>query len=667
MTGMNCCDSNHGAATIAGSKLSWGSQTKRARPMRAGGDATMKRQGACLSQSADGTAGFTVAEFVAAAAILFIILVGVLGAVEYAGASTRMAAMRQSAINVATAQIEKGRNLPWDDIGVTYSNGYAGNPPGTIPANTTVTTSLGTFTIDTDVWWAKDQVTTGVWRAAYKKMRVTVSWTAPTPGRLAVETAIFGQGDSGNTGDVQIIAVEADNPSKVVPGVSIIIDPASGTTSVAKTDSDGVAFFSGVPLGTAAITGSSETWLVDTTGLNAVTISAGYQNLGFVKCQKACTAVVHVRSDSTENLAGATVRLKDKDRPTLAAKTAVTDADGNATFGGLWVSLGAGYETTATYGSQTSPVGTFSLSTSGQILNPAATLTVAEPPSITVSKVVASTTTTITGRSWRVRIKNPSGTQMLDTTTTQDTVTQAITATGTYTVIVTDVSGFSDNAGFPFWASASGAGQLCQVPMAPYFLVRTMGVRSGYADVPIANGQVTVTKVGGGPVIKTVAGANPPGITDVNGEIGFSILTEGDYGVAGVVNGITYNGAQTHVVPATPSATPYDLDITLGHLIVRVKSKTTSGWSRYVGLYDTAGRLVATGQATKADPDVDLWVPGGAYTAVICGASANTLPMPSTLPADSPTRYGSHAIPTPVPTDGGTVYAPSSSTTWAEP
>jgi Tfp pilus assembly protein PilV len=625
----------------------------------------MKRQGASLSQQA---AGFTVAEFVAAAAILFIILVGVLGAVEYAGASTRMAAMRQSAINVATAQVEKNRNLPWDDIGVTYSNGYAGNPPGTIPANTTVTTSLGTFAVDTEVWWAKDQVTAGVWRAAYKKMRVTVSWADPTPGRLAVETAVFGQGETGNAGDVQIIAVEADDPSKVVPGVSIVIDPSgAGATSLAKTDSDGVAFFSGVPLGGASITGTSPSWLVDTTGLESVTIVSGYQNLGFVKCQKGCTAVVHVRSDGVENLAGATVTLKDKDRPTAPVKTAVTDADGNATFSPLWVSLGAGYEVTATYGSQASPAGTFSLSTSGQVLNPAAILTVADPPSITVSKVVASTTTTITGRSWRVQIKNPSGTQILDTTTTNDSVTKAITVGGTYTIIVTGVSGFLDNAAFAFTASASGAGQVCQVPMTPYFLVRTLGVRSGYADVPIPNGQVTVTKVGGGPVIKTVAGANPPGITDVDGEIGFSILTDGDYNVVGVVNGITYNGAQTTIVAASPPTTPYDLDITLGHLIVRVKSKTSSGWKRYVGLYDSDGDLVATGQATKADPDVDFWVPGGNYTAVICGANANTLPMPSTIPADSPTRYGSHAIPKPVPTNGGTVYAPSSYTTWAEP
>ena len=47
--------------------------------------------------------GFTVAEFLAAASILLIVLVGVLGAVQFAGASTRQASSRQAAIDVATA------------------------------------------------------------------------------------------------------------------------------------------------------------------------------------------------------------------------------------------------------------------------------------------------------------------------------------------------------------------------------------------------------------------------------------------------------------------------------------------------------------------------------------------------------------------------------------
>jgi hypothetical protein len=623
----------------------------------------MKREGASLSHSAAGTAGFTVAELVAASAILFVILVGVLGAVEYAGAATRMAAVRQTAINVATAQIEKNRNIPWDDLGVTYSSGLTGNPPGVIPASTTVTTAQGVLNVDTEIWWARDEVTAGEYRAAYKRMRVTVSWTYPTAGRLAVETAVFGQGETGNLGDVQVKAVEADNPTKVVPGVTIDIDPVAasdGATSRAKTDADGIAYFSGIKTVNVSVLGTSTAWLIDTAGIpNPTKINAGYQNLGIVYCQKACTAVIHVRSDSVANLQGALVTLTDKDRS--LTYQAYSDADGNALFEGLWMSKGTGYEAVATFESKVSPVGTFSLTSSGQVYS-GLTLTVADPPSITIHKVVAGTDTTITGRPWTVKLKNPSGVTVLSVTTTNDSVTQQIFVGGTYTAVVTDVSGFLDNnsPGFAFAASASGANQPCAVPMTPYFLVR---VRGGGVGLPRA--AVTVTKVGGGPVIKTITGANPPGITDADGEIGFSIVTDGDYDVAAVLNGITYSGPQTHIVAVSPPTTPYDINVTLGHLIVRVKSKTGS-WTRNVGLYDTSNKLVTTAYATRADPNVDFDVPGGVYTVVICGSYTSYLPPD--LPTASTGYYGLHVLGAPgVPTDGGTLTVPSASTQWTEP
>lgn len=623
----------------------------------------MKRQGASLSHSAAGSAGFTVAELVAASAILFVILVGVLGAVEYAGASTRMAAMRQTGINVATAQIEKNRNMPWDEIGVTYSTGLTGNPPGIIPANTTVDTSLGTFDVETEIWWARDEIVAGEYRAAYKKMRITVSWTTPTPGRLAVETAVFGQGETGNVGDVQIKAVEADNPSKAVPGVRFDIDPvaaADGSTSRAKTDADGIVYFSGIKPVSVSITASSADWLVDMDGIpSPTTIHAGYQNLGTVACQKACTAVVHVRSDSVANLEGALVTLTDTGRSNQQYY-AYSDSAGNATFTGLWISKsGAPYEAAATFGTGVSQVEDFVLTTSGQEYVHPDPLVVAEPPSVTVGMVVAGTSTPITGRTWRLRLKNPSGVTVLDTTTSEDSVTQQIFVGGTYTAVVTGVSGFLDNTGYTFVVNASGANQVCAVPMTPYFLVR---VRAGGAALRYA--AVTVTKVGGGPAIKTISGANPPGITDASGEIGFSIVSDGDYNVAAVYNGVTYNGPEVHIVAASPPSAPYVIDITLGHLIVKVKSKTGT-WKRNVGLYDTSNNLVVTAFATRADPNVDFYVPGGVYKVVICGSQTSYLPP--TLPTASAGYYRVETLSAPgVPTDGSTLTVPSTGT-WAEP
>jgi hypothetical protein len=312
-----------------------------------------------------------------------------------------------------------------------------------------------------------------------------------------------------------------------------------------------------------------------------------------------------------------------------------------------------------------SPAGTFSLSSSGQVYS-GLTLTVADPPSITVHKVVASTTTTITGRQWTLQLKNPSGVTVLTTTTAADSVTQQIFTGGTYTAVVTGVSGFlnNDTPGFAFTASASGANQACAVPMTPYFLVR---VRGGGVGLPRA--EVTVTKSGGGPVVKTIAGANPPGITDANGEIGFSIVTDGDYDVAAVLNGISYNGSQTHIVAASPPTTPYDINVTLGHLVVRVKPKTGT-WKRNVGLYDTSGQLVASAYATVADPDVDFLVPGGVYRVVICGSKTSSLPQ-SPVPTAQSLYYRVEVLGAPgVPTDGGTLTVPippTIPTQWTEP
>lgn len=629
----------------------------------------MKRQGAGLSHSAAGTAGFTVAELVAASAILFVILVGVLGAVEYAGAATRMAAMRQTGINVATAQIEKNRNIPWDEIGVTYSSGLTGNPPGIIPANTTVTTSLGTYAVETEVWWARDEVTAGEFRAAYKKMRVTVSWTTPTPGRLAVETAVFGTSDTGVLGDVQIKAVEAEDPTKVVPGVIFQIDPVpptGGSTSRAKTDADGIAFFSGIQPVQVSVTATSTDWLVDLTGIpTAPTIHSGYQYLGAAKCQKACTAVVHVRSELVPSLEHALVTLTDKDRGDQKYY-AYTDSAGNATFTGLWMSNGTGYEAVATFETGVSQVESFSLTSSGQEYTHPDPLVVAEPPSITVYRVVAGTDTTITGRPWHLQLKNPSGVTVLDITTSENSVTQQILVGGDYTAIVTGVSGFLDNTGFTLDnISPTGVNQARAVPMTPYFLVRVRG-----GGVGLRYAAVTVTKVGGGPAVKTISGANPPGITDANGEIGFSIVTDGDYNVAAVYNGVTYNGSEIHIVAASPPSTPYVINVTLGTLVVRVKPKNPSGWKRQVGLYNTSNNLVTTAYATKADPNVDFYnLPGGVYKVVICGSATTNDPMPSTLPSPSATRYRVETLGAPgVPTDGGTlIVPPTSDSPWAEP
>ena len=71
--------------------------------------------------------GFTVVEYLVAAAILFIVSTGVMGALAYASTANASTAMRQLGLEVANQRMEQARNLPYDSLGTT--NGY---PIGTI-------------------------------------------------------------------------------------------------------------------------------------------------------------------------------------------------------------------------------------------------------------------------------------------------------------------------------------------------------------------------------------------------------------------------------------------------------------------------------------------------------------------------------------------------------
>ncbi len=66
--------------------------------------------------------GFTVVEYLVAAAILFIVSTGVMGALAYASTANASTAMRELGLEVANQRMEQARNLPYDSLGTT--NGY---------------------------------------------------------------------------------------------------------------------------------------------------------------------------------------------------------------------------------------------------------------------------------------------------------------------------------------------------------------------------------------------------------------------------------------------------------------------------------------------------------------------------------------------------------------
>lgn len=613
----------------------------------------MKRNDLSVVRQAACSAGFTVAELVAAAAILFTVLMGVLGAVEYAGASTRMASMREGAIDVANDQVENDRNIPFYNLGVVYANGSVGMQGAQVPAVQTVSTDRGTYTVTTQVWWPETT------KSTYKNVRVTVSWTQPTVGSIAVESAVFGYSSVGNVGDVLLHAVDKENPTVPVSGASITLDPASGSNMTVISDAQGAVFFGQTPIGSATFPDpgtSNSQWLVDVSGLGSPTIHTGAQNLGYVYCQRPCTAAIHVVSTGLPSgLSGATVTLKDKDRN--ITYTAVTNSTGWATFSaaadtvhqtaGLWISGVQGYTATAVLGAASSAPGTFSLTTGGQNYT-GLTLTINDPPSIQVSKKISTSGAALNGVQWTVTLKNPSGVSLGTQTTNADSVTFQTTVAGNYTAIVTGVDGYADNTGFTFNANATAQNQACVVPMQPVFQV---GVRMDGSGLPGVN--VTVTNTSTHVSIPSVSGANP-GVTGSDGMVKFAITVAGTYSVSAVYNGVTYTAANA-VLTGGPPAPTY-IDITRGSISVGVLPKTGT-WSRYVGIYDSSDHYVAYDTVTVGHATVTFTVPPGMYTVVVCGTLAS-LPLPSNRPADTSKKYKSYYMTSPgVPTNGG-AYSP---------
>jgi Tfp pilus assembly protein PilV len=621
----------------------------------------MQRRRERVSLKGSHDAGFTVVEFVAAAVILFVVLMGVLGAVQYAGAANQMSSMRQGAIDVATEQIEFDRNIPYSSLGVYYSNGYVGNPSGTIPATTTVTTDRGTYAVATTITW---QVLSN--NAAYKELSVKVSWMAPTSGSMSVETAVYGNGSTTNLANVELKAVDSDNPAQAVAGAMITLGPSSGTNMVGVSQSDGTVFFANVPTGKCSFPVTYDpNYLIDTSGLGTPTLAVGFQNLGFFYVQKPCTATFHVHSTSVTNYPNATVTLKDLDHSLTF--TGKTDSNGNVTFSkaagttgqyaGLWKSGSSGYQVYATAGAATSPTQTFKLTVGGQNFS-GIDLALPDPPSITISKKVSSTGAALNGVNWNCTVKDPSGTTIGTFSTNgsggPDSYTVMVTTAGNYTVGVTGVTGFLDTPSYTFSATTSGVNQPCVVPMQPLFLVNVF-----CGSTPCKSAQVTMTNATSGAAVNSTAGVSP-GITDANGNVGYIIPATANYNLSAVVNGVTYSGGQTSLNAASPPLTPYPISITPGHLLVGV-SPGTGSWSRPVAIYDSSSALVATATVTVAAPSVNFTLPGGMYTITLGGTlSPSWSSWPTTLPSNTASKYKNYALTSPgVPTNGGTYTDPT--------
>jgi hypothetical protein len=637
MTGIRTCDGGHGIFAVAGTIMSPGSDTKCVKTTHTGGDAIMRRKRAGLSRSAVGSAGFTVAEFVAAAGILFVVLTGVLGAVEYAGASTRVTAVRQDAVAIATQQVEKARNIDFNDLGVYYAGGLMGNPGGTIPAVQTISTTRAQFNVVTTISW--NFVTKGSTTSiSFKKYKVVVSWTTPTPGgSVSLETNIFGQGVTpANSGVVKVTVADVENPSTKVSACRIRLKVGT-FDQVGTSDENGEAMWGAVPLGSVTASAPytiNPDYLIDTTGINGLSVTTGLNDLGIVYAQVPRKVKVHVRTSSLPSVGNVNVTLKDTVRNEQFVVS--TDANGDAMFdattisrAGLWFSSYTVSAVAAGYGVASTSL---ALSSGGPIVTYLA-LTLPDPVLFNISMKSSITGLPITGQAMTVSVKDPSNALLSGSGGSfTDTAVFNLTTTGTYKVTITDVSGYLDTVDYSVVVLSLGSSVSSEVPMVPLFQVF---VKNNTTSGGVTGAKVTMTNASTGVVVNPISGSSPA-VTASDGLANYAIPATANFNVVAVVNGVSYTGSPSPVALSvgSPPTSQYVIAVSTGDLTVTVATGSGSTWKRLVGVYDSSNALVASAYANKTDNSPDfLGLYPGMYTVVV-GRSTITA-MPATLPSAS--------------------------------
>ncbi|MCE5191317.1 MAG: carboxypeptidase regulatory-like domain-containing protein [Actinomycetia bacterium] len=374
--------------------------------------------------------GFTVIELVWSSAIMLIVVMGVYSVLTFAAQSTQASTIRVTALNLANQRLEQTRNLAYDNVGVTYSNGTQGNPGGTIPTPEVVDTR---FTVTTAVTWARDPDTN---RALYKNVHVTVAWTEGRGGHVDVSTSVFGKSNLVNAGDLSIVVRDRDT-NEVVPGAQVTVRPQSGADRVVTTGADGEAFYGYLPSGTYSVTIAKDDYIFDSAVLGSVSVQSDLLTSVVAYAQHPSTVNVHVNDGASTALVNAQVRLTSTSGAVL---TQYTDGAGVATFANLLVD---NYQIVATYTGRTTASGIVNVAVGGQTYD--ATLSLSPRVGLTV-RVIDGSDAVVQGATVNVRGPSPSTSNISGSpqnTASNGEISFGVLADGTYTLTATK-SGMTD-------------------------------------------------------------------------------------------------------------------------------------------------------------------------------------------------------------------------------
>jgi len=366
--------------------------------------------------------GFTVAELVVSIGILLIVITAAMSAVSYSVLSGKMTERRGRAVNLANQRLEQARNLPYDNVGVTFEDGSQGEPPGSIQTPE----SIDEFVVSTQVSWARNPSTH---RATYKRIKVTVSWSTPTSGSVSVASNVFGSSASVNTGDVEVRILDADT-NDPIEGAHLWVTPASGSTRFAHTGDDGTAFFGYLPSGAVGVIADATGYLIDASSLAGATVANDSLTRLTLFAQRPSSATVLVVDPAGNPIPGATVVAT---RQGGSPQTATTSAAGGAVFSNL---LKGNYTVAVSASGFASGTGVFVVNTGGESVQQ--TIVLARISTLNVH-VTDSSGVALSGATVAVTGPSPSASPLSGspgTTASSGDVGFSVATTGTYTITV---------------------------------------------------------------------------------------------------------------------------------------------------------------------------------------------------------------------------------------
>jgi hypothetical protein len=254
-------------------------------------------------------AGFTLIEVLLAGLMLAILSVPISGLISSSAAIARLDRERTGADQLAQAEIETIRTLPYTQVGLT-----GGNPPGVLTASTSTSLPSGEAVATAiQVTWVADPIPTAfVTNADYKKVVVTVTRTSDGV-QLAKKTTYVASASAppfaGSTWDQikrQVVDAVTNLP---LPGASVNLTGGPDSENRTDiTDGSGTVLFpalasssNGTPVYTLATTLTGYSVFPDDISPgspSSISSTAGVNSVGTIRMYKGASLTVNLQNSS---------------------------------------------------------------------------------------------------------------------------------------------------------------------------------------------------------------------------------------------------------------------------------------------------------------------------------------------------------------------------------